>query len=946
MSFTLYLSSDQSTSAIIQSLRDHAPSAVDLHLDARQVNAGDVFLAVPGLQGDGRDFMAQAEAMNASLIVCHVDTESEIDRLSATGLPMIVVQGLKDRLGELSNAWYGAPSERLTVVAITGTNGKTSCAQWVAQALLADGHAAGVIGTLGCTYPDGRLAPGVLTTPDVVTVHRHLSRLAQAGAQFVVLEASSIGLHQDRLSHVRISVAAFTNLTRDHMDYHGDMQAYEQAKAMLFQRPELRHAVINMDDSAGRRIQAMCDVPVISYAMDPVHRQSTLFADHIETGHHGLVFAITQAEATTQVATQVLGTHNVANLLCVGGILLALGWSPNKIGSALSGVLPVDGRLQWVAPLATDRGVPQVVVDYAHTPDALERVLMAVRPMVQSRGGRLWCVFGCGGDRDPGKRPLMAEVACRLADEVVVTSDNPRSESPESIIAQVLDGRASAGSNANVMVEPDRALAVMRAVLSAQPVDLVMLAGKGHETYQEIQGVREPFDDREWARAAMVLRQEHAIQSDTRQLNPGSVFIALRGEKFDAHDFLDQALEAGALAAFVEKKRSESRLPQIALGDTRLALMKLGQAWRQCFRLPVVAVTGSNGKTTTKEMISSIFAAWQGDAGRLATQGNLNNEIGVPLTLLRLRSIHRCAVIELGMNHPNEIAGLARMAQPTVGLVNNAQREHQEFMHSIEAVARENGQVFGALPVDGVAVFPADDPFAGLWKSMAGERAVMTFGLSLDSDIRATEIEADALGTSFLLHSPIGDARIKLSVPGLHNLRNALSSCACALAAGAPLNAVVRGLEAFHAVKGRMQAHRVSDQLVVIDDTYNANPDSVRAAIDVLSSLASPRVLVLGDMGEVGNQGLAMHREVGAYAADRGVEHLLTLGEATVESAYAFGESGQHCANPAEVVARIAAIKPASVLVKGSRFMQMERVVQTLLNTSQGLPLEKMNHAA
>lgn len=940
----LFLASDIHASAVILAWRERASTDADLHLDARQIKAGDVFLAVPGLQGDGRAYMAQAEAMQASLIVCHVDSQEDIALLPPATLPRIAVQNLKQRLGELSHVWYHAPSEKLTVVAITGTNGKTSCAQWVAQVLQTEGQRAGVIGTLGCTYPDGHLDRGVLTTPDVVTVHRYLARLRDSGAQFAVLEASSIGLHQDRLNHVRISVAAFTNLTRDHMDYHGDMLAYEQAKALLFQRPELKHAVINMDDDAGRRIQSTCMVPVITYAMNPQHRKSTLFADHIRAGHHGLVFSITQDNGAAQIATQALGTHNIANLLCVGGILHALGWSLKKIGSALSAVMPVDGRLQWVNPLLSERPMPQVVVDYAHTPDAMERALQAVRPSVQSRGGRLWCVFGCGGDRDPGKRPLMAKVACRLADAVVVTSDNPRFESPGQIIAEVLDGIA--GDAAAVIVESDRAMAIMHAVMAAAPEDLVLLAGKGHETYQETKGVREPFDDREWARAAMMLLQEHAVESDTRQLNPGSVFIALRGETFDAHDYLDQAREAGAVAAFVEKKRAEARLPQIELGDTRIALIKLGQAWRQRFSLPVVAVTGSNGKTTTKEMISSIFAAWQGETSRLATQGNLNNEIGVPLTLLRLRAQHHCAVIELGMNHPDEIAGLARMAQPTVGLVNNAQREHQEFMHTVDAVARENGQVLCVLPHDGVAVFPADDPFTSLWKEMAIDRTVLSFGLSSDADVRATEIEADALGTSFLLHSPKGQARVKLSVPGMHNLRNALSSSACALAAGAPLDKVVRGLEAFHAVKGRMQVHRISDQLVVIDDTYNANPDSVRAAIDVLSSLASPRVLVLGDMGEVGNQGPAMHREVGVYAATQGVEHLLALGEATVESVQAFGEAGQHLTSPEEVAARIAAIKPASVLVKGSRFMRMERVVQTLLNTTQGVRLEKMNHAA
>lgn len=944
MAATLYLASDQRVSAIIQAWREKTPAAVNLHLDARQIQPGDVFLAVPGLQGDGRAYLAQAQANQASLIVCHVDAKSEIESLPRSSVPIIAVQHLKDRLGELSSAWYGEPSEKLTVIAITGTNGKTSCAQWVAQALNRGGMPAGVIGTLGCTYPDGRLDRGVLTTPDVVTMHRCLFRLLESGAKAAVLEASSIGLHQDRLSHVRIGVAAFTNLTRDHMDYHGDMRAYEQAKACLFQRPELQHAVINMDDAAGQRMKAICVAPVIGYGMSANNQADALRAEELRAQDHGMAFSIVQSGATARVASQVLGTHNVYNLLCVGGVLRAMGWSLEKIAAALSRVEPVDGRLQWVVPIVQDHPVPLVVVDYAHTPDALERILQAVRPLVKSRGGRLWCVFGCGGDRDPGKRPLMAAAACRLADQVVVTSDNPRSESPLKIIDEVLAGKISGGSG--VIVEPDRALAIMRAVLLAQPTDLVVLAGKGHETYQEMEGVRHPFDDREWARAAMLLRQDRPVQSDTRQLSEGSVFIALRGEKFDAHDYLNQALASGAVAAVVESKRPDSSLPQVALGDTRIALMKLGQAWRQQFRVPVVAVTGSNGKTTTKEMIASIFSAWHGEDARLATQGNLNNEIGVPLTLLRLRESHRCAVIELGMNHPGEIAVLSRMAQPTVGLVNNAQREHQEFMHSVEAVARENGQVILALPADGVAVFPADDPFTTLWREMADGRTVLSFGLSSDADVRATDIRADALGTSFVLHTPAGSTKVNLPVPGLHNLRNALSSTACALAAGASLNDVVRGLEGFQAVKGRMQAHRVSDKLVVIDDTYNANPDSVRAAIDVLSTLVSPRVLVLGDMGEVGNQGPAMHHEVGAYAAERGIDHLLALGDATVESVTAFGNSGLHCVSPAEVVQHLTAIKPASVLVKGSRFMRMERVVQAMLEINQAEPMEKMNHAA
>ncbi|MGA0585203.1 MAG: Mur ligase family protein, partial [Castellaniella sp.] len=317
-----------------------------------------------------------------------------------------------------------------------------------------------------------------------------------------------------------------------------------------------------------------------------------------------------------------------------------------------------------------------------------ERALEALRPLARDRGGRLRCVFGCGGDRDAGKRPLMGAVAARLADFVVVTTDNPRTEQPESIVEQIV-----AGMPGRPEIRLDRADAILEGIWGAGERDVVLLAGKGHETYQEVQHVRSVFDDREWARFALTWQQGAELSTDTRALSAGALFLALEGERFDGHDYLGAAAGAGARAAIVARRIPGAGLPQIVLGDTRLALRRAATAWRRRFRMPVIAVTGSNGKTTTKEMIAAILAAWCGEAGRLATRGNLNNEIGLPLTVLRLRPAHRAAVLELGMNHPGEISVLAAIAQPTVALVNNAQREHQEFMSTVEAVARENGAV-------------------------------------------------------------------------------------------------------------------------------------------------------------------------------------------------------------------------------------------------------------
>jgi len=430
------------------------------------------------------------------------------------------------------------------------------------------------------------------------------------------------------------------------------------------------------------------------------------------------------------------------------------------------------------------------------------------------------------------------------------------------------------------------------------------------------------------------------VSTDSRMVDAGALFVALRGESFDAHDFLDQVAARDVAAVVVSSLPDGWTLPAIVVPDTLVALGRIAHAWRTGFELPVIGVTGSNGKTTVKEMIASILAAAVGESARLATQGNLNNEIGVPLTLFRLTATHRAAVVELGMNHPGEIARLAAIAAPTVALVNNAQREHQEFMHTVEAVARENGAVLQALAPNGVAVFPGDDQYTGLWRGLAA-CDVITFGLGDTCDVRA-DYTSNGFGSDLQVSARGAQFAIKLAAAGEHNVRNALAAIACALGAGVKPDAIVRGLEAFAPVGGRLQRKQAAGGATVIDDTYNANPDSMRAAIDVLAAYPAPRILVVGDMGEVGAQGKEFHEEIGAYAQTRGIDTVLATGELARHLA---ASGAQHYEQFDELLAaldkKLGSNTDATVLVKGSRFMKMERVVQHLTGST---PLGKDAH--
>lgn len=430
------------------------------------------------------------------------------------------------------------------------------------------------------------------------------------------------------------------------------------------------------------------------------------------------------------------------------------------------------------------------------------------------------------------------------------------------------------------------------------------------------------------------------VSTDTRTLQAGDLFIALKGERFDAHEFLVQIKNGQVAAVMAESVPEGFNVPSVIVENTRTSLLMLAANWRKQFEIPLAVVTGSNGKTTVKEMLASILnVAFSGSY--LATKGNLNNDIGVPMTLLNLRAHHKAAVIELGVNHSGETRHLAPIVAPTVAIINNAQREHQEFMHTVEAVAAEHADVLESLPKNGTAVFSADDAHSLVWRTRSASLGLEVNDFSLNEAAGAAFTARYELGlhaSTVQIMTPKGQCTTQLNIPGEHNVHNALAACAAACAMNIPLDVIALGLANFLPAKGRLQTHRLNNGVTLIDDTYNANPDSVRAAIDVLAGGEGKKILVLGDMGEVGTQGVAYHQEVGAYAASCGISIFVGVGDLMAHAVKDFGTAGQYCQSVADVSAIVQEHITGgahTVLVKGSRFMGMECVVNDLIDASK-----------
>ncbi|MDP2345382.1 MAG: UDP-N-acetylmuramoyl-L-alanyl-D-glutamate--2,6-diaminopimelate ligase [Deltaproteobacteria bacterium] len=964
-------------SVLLQGLSEVPAGAGDVDvvavtLDSRLARPGVVFVASRGVtpaSKDGHAFIADAVKAGASVVVV------EDASAAPASIPTIVTKHARALAARLAERIHGEPSQQLRIAGVTGTNGKTTTTFLLASIARAAGHKGAVFGTLGVGDPADP-EPSGFTTPEAEVLSARLVDVKQQGYDVVGLEVSSHALATRRVEGITFAAGGFTNLSHDHLDFHGDVESYFQAKERFFTEllPRAAPAVLPAsDDEQGLHARLRKHRPdAITWGTSSNAR---LRAVDVKCTAGGLAFALHFDGSQVDVeAPALLGAFNVENALVAAGLALGLGFTLAHVAAGLRAAIPPPGRMQRVAnpELIGRADGPVVVVDYAHTPDALERALLTARGF---SNGRLFVVFGCGGDRDAAKRPVMGRIASDIADVVVVTDDNPRSEESEAILDAVAAGigdrkRLVAGTaldHGTWARIANRRLAIRAAVRAAGSGDVVVVAGKGHERDQTAKGLQAPFDDVREAQAALSSSSRPAflprtfveaaldstfagatpavfagVGTDSRALEPGSLFIPLVGDNFDGHQFVEATLKAkhGAAAALVQRSSDVTRLrPVLVVDDTLLALQALARAWLKLMPAVRIALTGSNGKTTTKELIAATLGAVVGADAVTATEGNLNNHIGVPLTALRVEAHHRFAVIEMGMNHLGEIASYCTFAPPQIGLVTNMGTAHAGNVGGVEGVAAAKAELFSALPKDGVAVVNADDARC-LREAARAQCRHLSFGTAPFADLRLLFVRPLPAGGQLLTMSY--DAKtieVELPLDGHHNAVNAAGAVAVAVAVGLDFAAAAAGLAAAHPAHGRLERRRRADGLLLLDDSYNANPDSMEAGLETLKHVAAGRsaVAALGPMLELGDHAPAAHRHIGAAAAQAGVRALFVCGELgrfLEEGARAAGLSSVVWAKDSTTLGPLVAAGVAVddvVLVKGSRGARMERVVEALL---------------
>lgn len=915
--------------------------------DSREVGPGDLFVAVKGLRSDGHAFIPVAIEKGARAVV----VEREQPGLS---VPQVVVASGAVALGVLIARRLGDPAKALTLIGITGTNGKTTTTYLVESILAAAGHQVGVIGTV--TYRWGSTSfDAPYTTPTPQVLHETFAKMRADGITHVVMEVSSIAVSMDRIAGIDFAVAAFSNLTQDHLDVHGSMEAYRDAKRRLFSGHLAGGtAVVNVDDPEGAGMAAGAPGRVLRVTADrPDDRALEIRVIDQDSSVRGIHARIATPRGEIAIeAKPLIGRYNVDNLALAVGIGEALGLAHAVIVQGIANLAGVPGRVERVA----NKADLDILVDYAHTPDALRNVLSALRPLTR---GRLICVFGCGGDRDPTKRPKMGAAVAELADLAVVTSDNPRTEDPRAIIDQILPGVPRA-----FLVEVDRAIAIRAAIAEAVPGDVVCIAGKGHEDYQIVGTTKHHFDDREHAAEACELRETrllaglardaggevtmvggrrastapHAPENligrvviDSRKALPGALYVAIKGEQHDGHAFCAAAVDTGAVAVMVDHL-VDVGVPQILVGDTRIAIGKIARAHRRAWAAEgrkIVAITGSAGKTTTKELTRAALAA----AGpTVAAEGSLNNETGVPQTLLALRLFHAYGVIEMGMRGAGQIEYLTKIAEPDVAVVVNAGTAHIELLGSTDAIAQAKAEIWLGLREGGTIVLPADDPrLERLARRHRPHARHVTFG-EAEADVRLVEYTPLDAGGKLVLDVFGVRHELELQLVGRHAAIDACAAIAASHAAGASIAQALEGIRRARPPAMRGEVVELAGRKIIVD-CYNANPASMAAALRATAERAHGHtgIAVLGDMLELGSHAPSAHREVGALAKQLGLG-VIALGEHAPSVVDAAGGLAEIATDPVTAAAQALARTAAGdwILLKASRGMRLERVLDAL----------------
>lgn len=975
--------------------------------DSRVVKKQSLFVALAGVKSDGHSYVTKVIEHGCAAIIIEKQTLS-VNDFGDDGVCIISVDNSRETFAKVVAAFYDYPQNSLTFIGITGTNGKTTITYLLEKVLEDRGLQVGVIGTVSYRYTDRQgikhQLPAPLTTPDPLILQKQLRQMADEGVQTVVMEVSSHALDQKRLGNIQFDIAAFTNLSHDHLDYHQSMDEYFHAKTSLFtdHLKESGQAVVTYketDDEIGNgwasALSTLLQGQNISYVscgrQDNAVIQPLLIKSYIDRTEMSLNTPVGEMS----LISPLVGRFNVDNIMTTLGIAFTMGLDLHLAAQSLALATGAPGRLERVELQQGEQQKKVVFVDYAHTPDALFNVLQNLKALPHDK---LLCVFGCGGDRDVTKRPEMGRIAAELSDVAIVTDDNPRSEPSSAILRQILAGITSAGMEQKTpdwlftgsvgkgsVVIPSRYEAIRQAIQCASANDIVVIAGKGHEKYQLTNEGKRFFDDCLEAREALFSwdtssvaeslgtkpingndsKEFSSVCTDSRKVMKGQIFVALKGDKFDGHDYIDQVILSGAgcvIISDVSKLSVETEIPVFQVTDTIQALGELaGFRRRKIAGLSdplVIGITGSCGKTTVKEMTSAIFSARYPDSdnaplGRvLRTTGNFNNLIGLPLSLLPIELKHRVAILEMGMNQSGEISRLAEIAGPEISCIVNVYGAHLEGLGTIEGVAKAKEELFQGTDQNGILIVNLDDDHVVTSAAKYPHKKV-TYTMKEDvhssADLSATDIRCRDDGKiSFILH--IGDMtkKVNLKVVGRHNVANCLAAAAIAHAAGTEAAVIVQGLETFQSSDKRLEVLRTASGYSIINDTYNANPASMKAGLATLASMNGQRkIAILGDMLELGEASLEAHKEVGRKAACSGLTYLAVCGsfaqyiaegalQAGMDKAgvHVFADKDEICAW-LEVQEKVGELKKDTwILVKASRGMRFETVVEKIAGTS------------
>ncbi|MFC1887238.1 UDP-N-acetylmuramoyl-L-alanyl-D-glutamate--2,6-diaminopimelate ligase [Candidatus Cloacimonadota bacterium] len=848
-----------------------------METDSRKVRENVIFICITGYSIDGHEFAPTVIEQGAGLLI----TERKLD-LDA---PQIVVSNSRRAAALLAKLFFGDPTSKFTLIGITGTNGKTTIANLLAQMILKQKKNVGVIGTLGYKINERDFTSN-LTTPDIIELNSIFLQMVQAEVEYVIIEVSSHSLYLDRVYGLEFDQAIFTNLTREHLDFHKTMDDYFQAKAILFQLldPETGTAHINIDDSYGSKLYD--EIKYEKYGISFTEGDITI--SDVTTGTASSSFIFSRESRSVSLNTDFIAHHNILNISLVLSVFLKIfpDVNNNELIELTEALEHVHGRLEAVA---NNRGI-SVYVDYAHTPDALDNVLSTLRSL---KKGKLITVFGAGGDRDREKRPYMLRSSLKYSDLTIITNDNPRREAPEQIISEIV---ADSDPMENYYIIRDRKKAIETAIKTASENDIVLIAGKGHESFQYIGDEKIPFYDKKAAEEALTKFSEEIqdedlalpldllqtavlfkkdpqgleelyfkqISTDSRTIKPDSLFIALKGENFDGHDYVEECLKTENCWAIVETGYISQSENLIRVENTSQALGDLACKYGSLFPALKIAITGSVGKTTTKEYLFNILSL---TAPSLRTFSNENNLIGLPKTIFKLRPEHKFAVLELGSNQFGEIERLSDIGNPDMAVITSIGASHLETFQDEAGVFQEKKALFDRKLK--LRFFPGED-------KRFSQYFGITFGTTVECDYRITNIVKTDTSTEFLVNEE------KYSIPTLYDTftQNAVIAISVCRELGISYEFLQKGLNKPLSVQNRMEVFQLGER-TILADCYNANPQSMKAAIKFWKEFQPEQhhTAVLGDMLELGELAGKLHDNIGEILKSMLEAKIISVGD-------------------------------------------------------------------